>query len=76
VRCSLRLASGSRVLVEVIDVDGGRVRALADLDMAAGSHQIDWDLRDGRGRRVPAGVYWVTAVTAAGAEAHPLVVSR
>jgi len=57
---SLRLSSpdGGEVHVEVADVSGRRVRSW---NQAASSTTLSWDLRDGDGRRVPPGVYLVSA---------------
>jgi len=46
--------------MDVLDFLGRRVRTLLrDASLAAGPHEIAWDGRDDRGRRMPAGLYWV-----------------
>ncbi len=62
----LILADPGPARVEVFDLAGRCVRSLANGDHAAGPTPIGWDLADGSGRRVAAGVYLVRA-TAAGA---------
>ncbi|HMB71697.1 MAG TPA: FlgD immunoglobulin-like domain containing protein [bacterium] len=47
-----------RVLVEVYDVQGRRVRTLLDGPMTRGTHVVGWDSRDESGVRVAAGVYF------------------
>jgi hypothetical protein len=47
----------ARVRLEVFDVSGRRVRLLADAERPAGTHAVEWDGRDARGRRVAAGIY-------------------
>ena len=59
----LTLAEPGAVRVEVFDLAGRRVRSLANGPFAAGTTSLDWDLTDGSGRRVAAGVYLVRAVT-------------
>jgi hypothetical protein len=49
----------ARALLEVLDFQGRRVRTLIDAPSGARPHQVFWNGRDERGRRVPAGVYWV-----------------
>ncbi|MBK8230014.1 MAG: DUF11 domain-containing protein [Candidatus Eisenbacteria bacterium] len=58
--CTLRFAlprAGS-VRVELFDVGGRRVRALARGSYAAGVHALSWDGRDDEGRRLGSGVYF------------------
>jgi hypothetical protein len=45
--------------LNVYDVAGRRVRELIGGERPAGRHTMSWDLRDGGGRRVGAGVYFV-----------------
>jgi hypothetical protein len=64
------LNGNARVRLTVHDVRGRVVRTLADGDMAAGEHALQWDGRDDAGRTVASGVYfarcqhrsWGTAV--------------
>jgi hypothetical protein len=55
------LQQEEKVSVEIFDVSGRRVTALAKGDevLAAGSHRIAWDGRDAAGRAVGSGVYFV-----------------
>lgn len=56
---SFEMARPARVTVEVYATTGARVRALADLEYAAGRHAVTWDGRDDAGVRVAPGVYFV-----------------
>ncbi len=47
------------VRLTVYDVGGRRVRRLADSVHARGAHELTWDGRDGAGRPVAAGVYFI-----------------
>ena len=50
--------------IRIVDVAG---RAVRDLELgpgADGASSVTWDGRDARGRPVPAGVYWVRALSA------------
>ncbi len=47
----------SKVVVDVFDIHGRRVRSLTRAPWQAGYHRLAWDGRDGAGRRVGAGVY-------------------
>lgn len=54
------LEAPARVGLEILSVDGGRVRSLVDgQQREAGTHYIDWDGRDAQGREVAAGVFYV-----------------
>jgi hypothetical protein len=53
------LPFAARARLDVRDVQGRRVRALADRDFAAGASRIEWDGKDDAGSRVACGVYFV-----------------
>jgi hypothetical protein len=55
---SFSLAAPAHVSVEIFDVNGRRVRTLAEGPLEAGNHRHDWNARDGSGRPVAAGVYF------------------
>ncbi len=52
--------------LELLDLQGRRVRLLAEGALAPGPHRLDWDGRDGGGRPVPSGVYLARLVGPAG----------
>lgn len=59
-RESLRIEAPGRGRVAVYDVRGGLVRALASgQEPFGGMRRLEWDGRDARGKRAPAGVYFV-----------------
>jgi len=58
-RISYQLASSSRVSLAVYDVAGRAVCGLVDGVSEPGYYAINWDACDDRGRKVPAGVYFV-----------------
>jgi hypothetical protein len=52
------LPIADQVTIDVFDVAGRRITRLADRHrFEPGSQSVSWDLSDGRGRRVPAGLY-------------------
>ncbi len=53
------LRSGS-VTLSVFDNQGRAVRWLLNVDLSAGSHQINWNSRDESGAEMPSGVYMAT----------------
>jgi hypothetical protein len=53
------LSQAGRARIDVYDVSGRVVRTLVDSDMSAGMHSAVWDLTDGSGSTVPAGLYHV-----------------
>jgi hypothetical protein len=66
------LATTGEARVEVLDIGGRRVAQLAQRTFAPGPHAVRWEGRDGAGREVPAGVYFVRLVTARGADVRRL----
>jgi hypothetical protein len=57
-RIGFRLAAAGRVDLDVYTSTGRHVRSLAAGPRAAGSHVLEWDGRNGDGRRVPPGLYF------------------
>ena len=47
------------VMLEVYDVSGRRVRELWRGDAVRGEHRMEWDGRDGEGRLLSSGVYFL-----------------
>jgi hypothetical protein len=58
-RIELALDSPGPVRAEVYDVAGRLVRRLLDETVPAGTRYLSWDGRDGGGRTVAPGVYWL-----------------
>lgn len=52
-----RIASASRVSVDIINMLGQKVRTLVDQNLSAGSYATEWDGVDDSGRKVASGVY-------------------
>ena len=52
------LPRATRTQIRIADVHGRLVRGWS-ASLAAGAHSLTWNLRDGAGRRVPAGTYFV-----------------
>ncbi len=59
---AFELPRAERVRLEVVDLQGRRVRTLVDGERAAGSHRAGWDGRDDQGGAAPAGLYFVRLV--------------
>jgi hypothetical protein len=58
------------------DVSGRRIRSLFAGRLAPGRYSFAWDLRDGRGQRLAAGVYFVRVHTRSYTQVERLVVLR
>lgn len=54
---SFEVFPAGAVEVDVFAVDGAKVRNLVRESLTEGSHEVRWDGRDDRGRRVASGVY-------------------
>jgi hypothetical protein len=63
---TLALPLGGAIEVEALDIAGRRVRQIATGVLPAGRTTCLWDLRDARGRDVPAGLYVLRARTPQG----------
>jgi hypothetical protein len=48
-----------RVVVDVYDIRGARVRRLEDRVQSTGRYEVGWELLDSAGRRVSTGVYFL-----------------
>ncbi len=59
VRLQLTLARAEELQIEVLDLQGRRIRQLGTRPFAPGAHTIEWDGRDDRGLEAPAGVAFV-----------------
>ncbi len=53
------IAGAGHVSVQVFDLSGRVVATLANEEMNAGNYGLTWDLSDGTGTQVPAGIYHV-----------------
>jgi len=54
---SFALPKNSRVKVEVFNLNGQRIRSLADNEISAGNYTVTWDGLDQYGHQVSSGVY-------------------
>jgi hypothetical protein len=73
-RLSFSLSSAGHARLEVVDVQGRRVRLLADHDFTPARYEYGWDLRDAAGRRVAPGVYLLRLASGAQVKTRRLVV--
>lgn len=70
------LPSPEKVILEIINVTGNRIRTLVNSPMGTGRHSAVWDGRDESGRPVAAGVYLYTLKTGRCAVAKKLLLIR
>ncbi len=68
-----QLARATRVRAEVFDVRGRRVVSLLDGVRSAGPGEVRWTGRDGNGRALAAGVYFIRVVAAGETRARRVV---
>jgi len=73
---SFSIAGTGHTTVQVFDLSGRIVTSLASEDMLAGNHSLVWDLTDGSGTAVPAGIYHVMITSGSFSGVSNLVVVR
>ncbi len=56
---SYSVESGGSVSIRVFSVSGALIRSFSDRPAGAGTYPVRWDGRDGSGRPVPSGIYFV-----------------
>ena len=62
VTIAFNLAADSEVSMRIYNVQGALVRSLENQSLIRGSHEVRWDGRDGQGRHVTTGIYFVRMV--------------
>ncbi|MCC7142766.1 MAG: hypothetical protein IT349_11760, partial [Candidatus Eisenbacteria bacterium] len=75
-RLAYQVPDAMSVRIDIVDVSGRRVRTIEDRAVPAGSHVVEWDGRDERGARVPAGVYFAMARMGTMQATRKLVIGR
>ncbi|HKQ56696.1 MAG TPA: M1 family aminopeptidase [Candidatus Eisenbacteria bacterium] len=77
-RVAVRLSATTRAAIEVTIYDsaGRAVRSLGASRPGLDGASFDWDLRDGAGRPVAAGLYFAQARAGASHEERPIIVTR
>ncbi|MFT5090204.1 MAG: hypothetical protein ACI8PG_004583, partial [Planctomycetota bacterium] len=75
---TLRFVLGQEQLIELIiyDILGQHLRTVASGHFSAGSHQIHWDGRDGRGRALTSGIYFYQLESHNRLETHKMVLLK
>jgi len=76
VALSFTLPRAGTLQLEVMDLSGRHVRALAPRRFEAGTAELTWDGRDDLGRSAPAGVYWLRVSGDAGDASRRVVLLR
>jgi len=64
------------VEVSVLDLTGRRVAALASGHLSPGRYHATWHGQDTRGRRLPAGVYFVRLIAGEATRLQKLVITE
>jgi hypothetical protein len=72
----LELPRPAAVSLRILDVRGRVVRELASGTLRAGSHEVRWDGRDGRGTQVASGLYFLHSRVGSQSETRRVVVLR
>ncbi len=75
-RVHFSLPVAGHVQLEVIGVDGRRVRTLVDASMTPGDHEMVWDGRDESGQAVAPGLYFDRLSSAGRTLSHRIVLTR
>lgn len=75
-RISYTLRDPMRIDLTVYDLLGRRVRTLVAEDQASGTHEVDWDGRDGAGNLVSSGHYFYRITTPHGSVTRRVVMIK
>ena len=75
-RVEFTLPTGGEISLRVFDAAGREIRTLAEGRRTAGSGGVVWDGRDGAGRSVAAGVYYVRLTAADRTETRSVLLLR
>jgi len=70
------LGRRTKIVLAIYDIQGALVRELVDRTYPAGSHEITWDGRDGRGYYVASGIYLCHMKAGEHAETKRMVLLR
>lgn len=73
---AFRLEEPGRVHLGVFDVRGRLVRSLVDGPLPAGDHTIPWNGRNGAGKRVSSGTYFVRLLAPDATETHTITLVK
>jgi len=76
VRLGFALPRAARVSLEVLDLQGRRVRTLVSGPLAAERYAFGWDLRDAAGREVAPGLYLIRLSDGGGSITRRIAVIR
>ena len=76
-KISFSLPADGQVSLAIFDVRGRVVRDIFHgQGMTAGVHDVDWDARDGHGKLMPVGMYFIRLETGAGVRTAKMVLRR
>jgi len=70
------MSEDSAATLEIIDVRGSLIRAIALGDLTAGSHSISWNGRDDNGRNVASGTYFARLRAADNEVTHKMMLAK
>jgi flagellar hook assembly protein FlgD len=73
---SIELAAASCLEIQVYDASGRYVADISGGSFTAGSHELSWDGRDGDGRDLPAGIYFVSVKAEQDSEVLKVILAR
>jgi len=76
VTVSFDLAEAGPVRVAIFDAAGRQVALLADRELAAGRHQVQWNGESDRGESLPSGIYYARSWSSRGPASAVLVKIR
>ena len=69
-------SSISNVTIDVFDLSGRKIVTIHDGELQSGDHDIMWDLTDGQGSTVPAGIYHLRLSTTGFSDSKSVMVLR
>jgi flagellar hook assembly protein FlgD len=73
---SFSLTQAQKVSVNIYDLNGRLVKAIANENMEAGPHQLTWNAKDNNGNTALEGIYFISVETLQSIQTKKIIVTR
>ena len=73
---SFSLQQSQKVSIQIFDMNGRLIKALANTELQQGIHKLRWNANDEKGNAVSPGIYFLKMQTAGYTETKKIVVEK